>query len=287
MPLAKHFESQFSRFSFLASWVLSASLLSGCSSIARATYLELLPLSGFETHAANPIIFFEPDAKTAADVLAASYDKSVATVEANLGSALRRRPWVYLCATDACYDKYAFNKAGQAEARGRGNLVLMKAAPLQHENRLLPVFTHELIHAFWFQQGIRCTPRWWTEGLAVESSGGGGAEKVMKALAVQAMHSGQVFQASDENSCLTRMPPGLKTMAWPMFYRQSGMFVEWLRGTDSPAFHRLLEKLQTGENLASAMKSSYGQSMAALHKNWQSSVVPAVAELTLPIQLKD
>ena len=260
------------RLALLACLALSMTL-AACSAVVRAGYLELLPLRGFGVHAQDARIYFEPDARAAADDLSAHYEQAVAQVEASLGGAIKKKPPVYLCASDVCFNKYAFNRSGRAEARGRGDLILLKASLLQDEGRLLAVFTHELVHAFWFQRGVHCTPRWWTEGLAVEISGGGGAEKVTVAAAIDALRDGRAFSASSENSCWTRMPPAMNGMAWPLLYRQSGMFVAWLHVSNAGAFSALLEKLRAGENLSPAMESSYGESMASLHKKWQSSAL--------------
>ena len=257
------------RLALLACLALSMTL-AACSAVVRTGYLEVLPLRGFEVHAQNVRIHFEPGARTAADDLSAHYEQAAAQVEASLGGAFKTKPPAYLCASEACFNKYAFNRSARAEARGRGDLVLLKANLLQDEGRLLAVFTHELVHAFWFQRGVHCTPRWWTEGLAVESSGGGGAEAVTVAAATDALRDGQVFSASSENSGWTRMPPEMNGMAWPLFYRQSGMFVAWLHVSNAGAFSALLEKLREGENLSPAMESSYGEGMASLHKKWQS-----------------
>ena len=247
-------------------------LLSGCSTLLRAAYLEFIPLKGFDSLQTDSRIHYEPDAKPAAEMLESNYNQSIKDIETRLGGKLLTAPQVYLCASDVCFQKYAFNRQAQAEARWRGSLVLLKADSLMADGRLLTVFTHELVHAFWFQRGVGCTPRWWTEGLAVESSDGGGAEKVMQSLATQAIRQGQVFQAGAENGCWTRMPPGLGDMAWPMFYRQSGMFVGWLRASNPKAFFAVLEQLRAGENLAPAIESAYSQSMTSLHRAWQKSL---------------
>ncbi len=256
----------------LGCFVTVLSLLTGCSAVVRATYLELLPLRGFDTLQTDGRVHYEPEAKTSAELLAANYVQAVQQIETRLGDKLQTVPHVYLCASEACFLKYALNKEARAEARGRGNLILLKANTLEAEGRLLPVFTHELVHTFWFQQGIHCTPRWWTEGLAVESSDGGGAEKILRVMATQAVREGHVFQASDENSCWTRMPPGFDGMAWPMFYRQSGMFVEWLRLSNPKAFFVLIKKLQAGDNLSTTITLAYGQSVTSLHLAWQKSL---------------
>ena len=245
--------------------------LTACSAVIRAGYLELLPLRGFAPHSQDARIHFEPDARAAADDLAAHYEQAVAQVEASLGGAIKTKPPVYLCASDFCFQKYAFNRSGRAEARGRGDLILLNANLLQTEGRLRAVFTHELVHAFWFQRGVHCTPRWWTEGLAIESSGGGGAEEVTVIAAIDALGDGKIFSASSENSCWTRMPPEMNGMAWPLFYRQSGMFVSWLRKEDAGAFNHVLRELREGENLFSAVERRYGRSIPALHRQWKNA----------------
>ena len=256
----------------LACFFTIVGLLTGCSAVVRAAYLELLPLQGFDSLQTDGRLHYEPEAKFSAEMLATHYAETILQIETKLGGKLQTAPQVYLCASDACYERYAFNRQARAEARGRGNLVLLKANTLEAEGRLLPVFTHELVHVFWFQHGIRCTARWWTEGLAVESSNGGGAEKIPRSLAVQAIREGHAFQASNENSCWTRMPPGLHDMAWPMFYRQSGMFVEWLRVSNPIAFFALLERLRDGDNLGAAIEFAYAQNMTSLHLAWQKSL---------------
>ena len=256
----------------LACFFTIVGLLTGCSAVVRAAYLELLPLQGFDTLQTDERVHYEPEAKLSAELLAAQYGQSILQIETKLGGKLQTAPQVYLCASDACYERYAFTRQAQAEARWRGSLVLLKADSLMADGRLLTVFTHELVHAFWFQRGVGCTPRWWTEGLAVESSNGGGAEKIPRSLAVQAIREGHAFQASNENSFWTRMPPGLHDMAWPMFYRQSGMFVEWLRVSNPIAFFALLERLRDGDNLGAAIEFAYAQNMTSLHLAWQKSL---------------
>ena len=56
--------------------------------------------------------------------------------------------------------------------------IILNGKRLLDENITEAVFTHELSHAYWFSRGVRCGSRWWEDGMAVYSSGGGGAEKV-------------------------------------------------------------------------------------------------------------
>ena len=60
-------------------------------------------------------------------------------------------------------------------------------------------------------------------------------------------------------------------MAWPLFYRQSGMFVSWLRTQDADAFNHVLRELREGGNLFHAPERRYGRSIPALHRQWKNA----------------
>ena len=65
--------------------------------------------------------------------------------------------------------------------------------------------------------------------------------------------------------------PAMNGMAWPLFYRQSGMFVSWLRKQDADAFNHVLRELREGEHLFSAVERRYGRSLPALHRQWKNA----------------
>ena len=258
----------------VAAAVATAALLASCGSLAKVVYLEVLPLRGFQTHPADPQVHFEPGAEAAADAVVAGLDDAVRQIETSHGAPLHKRPAVYLCATAACYERYAFTVAARAETRPFGNTVLMQGRLLVDEQRLMPILTHELSHAFWFQRGIRCLPRWWTEGLAVDASGGGGAELAPPATALQAVHEGRLFTELDE-SCTVRDSATRAQLEWPLFYREAGMFVGWLRERDGAAFARTLAQLRDGTGLPTAITSSYAAPPLQLWQAWRRDLEQA------------
>ena len=259
------------RPALVAAAVAATGLLASCGSLAKMAYLEVLPLRGFQTHTAEPRVHFEPGAEAAAEAVAAHLSEAVRRIETSHGDALSKRLDVYLCATAACYSRYAFVVGARAETRPFGHTVLMQGSLLMDEQRLVPVLAHELSHAFWFQRGIRCLPRWWTEGLAVDASGGGGAEMAPPALAAQSAREHKLFSQLDE-SCWVRDSAQRVGLDWPTFYRQAGMFVGWLRERDPLAFDRTLANLRRGEGLAHAIELSYAEPPAALWQAWRGTL---------------
>ena len=254
--------------------VAAAGLLASCGSMAKMAYLELMPMRGFETHAGNTLVHFERGAEGAAEAVVEGLDAAVRQIETSHGAALLRRPDVYVCASTACYERNAFTPLSRAETRPLGHSVILQGGLLLDEKRLQAVLTHELSHVFWFERGIRCHPRWWTEGLAVESSGGGGAELQPASAAMQALRDGAAFTELEE-SCLERDSASRAGMGWPMFYRQAGMFVGWLRAHDGAAFGNTLAQLREGAGLRRAIESSFAAPLPALWQDWRRSVAEA------------
>ena len=244
--------------------------LSGCS-MAKVAVLALKPLDGFESSTFAPAVHYEPGAQAQAEQVGTALAAARRQVEAALGSTLPVPPEIYLCADQACYQRYAYTPGAAAETRPLGKVVVMNAGKLAAEGRLIPVLTHELTHAYWHQRGLRCFPRWWAEGLAVDVSGGGGAEKAPQAEAIALIRAGKVFQAIDE-SCWVRDSQRVAGLEWPMFYRQAGMFVGYLRHSQAQHFARTLELLRDGSPLFPALETAYGQPVATLWTRWQSDL---------------
>jgi len=57
-----------------------------------------------------------------------------------------------------------------------------------------------------------------------------------------------------------------------MYYRQAGMFVEYLSKNNQKAFSETLIKLRAKQDLQEAFKSSYGLSVDELWNNWIENI---------------
>jgi hypothetical protein len=252
---------------------LTIALLSACG-LVKVAYLEMQPLTGFSELAGWPFVHFEPGAEKLAADIASLYPAAIETIEQTHGSPFLAQPNIFICATKYCYDKYAYAPTARGEARPRGNIVLINGARHAADGSARAILVHELSHVYWFSRGVRL-PRWLEEGLGVWSSGGGGAEKITVADAQQSIRDGRVFYPLAEPVLFEGNPARQYDIDWPTFYRQSGMFVEYLHDTYPGAFRSMLAALREKRALPDAVQQAYGQSLETLWKQWLASVSKA------------
>jgi len=152
----------------------------------------------------------------------------------------------------------------------------------QHQ-RLRAILTHELSHAY-FQgwAGDRAfvyLPKWFKEGLAVMISRGGGAELVSEDEARAAIQRGERIVINDANSLTdwtdlrVEEAPANRPPWYPVVlgYREAGMFVNYLRESDKPAFDRMMNAVLDGRPVTEAVTIGYHDDVRSL---WQRFVQP-------------
>ncbi len=144
--------------------------------------------------------------------------------------------------------------------------------------------THELSHAHMFSHlsvlSALSVPAWFTEGLAVAASGGGGAQKVPPAEARAAIRAGQTIETPGQAGLFGQFSlPAAKYWSDPdpyrtahMAYRQAGMFVDYLRDKDRAAFARLLNSLFAGEKFGAAFERAYGTTVAVQWRDFVQQI---------------
>ncbi len=120
----------------------------------------------------------------------------------------------------------------------------------------------------------RFLPAWFQEGLAVMNSDGGGAHLVTDAQAISAILRGDVitphefglwdWELNHEVARFQHLPS-----SWHMFYRQSALFLEYLKESEPRRFRALIED---GNNLPGSIKRTYGKSMKTLFAEFVSSL---------------
>lgn len=160
-------------------------------------------------------------------------------------------------------------------------LALITVAASTAAAAALPV-VRELSHAHlqgWIgTNAVLHLPSWFNEGLAVMVSGGGGAELVSEEEARTAIQRGEQIAIDDAGSLQSlsgirfdRVPAKTAPSWYPVVlaYRQAGLFVNYLRESDPPAFERMMNAVLDGRAFADAVNAGYHTDVRSL---WQGFI---------------
>lgn len=243
-------------------------------SVRRLLVAELNDPAWLAALPADPRVRVEHGAESCAQEVAALLPAAVASVETEQGGPFARAPLVGVYATLEAYGRVV--GAENTDILGvslSGRLVLSpKLCGSAHE-RLAAVLTHELSHVHLFGHHAFYAarpPSWFTEGLAVMVSHGGGAEEVSETEGADAIRSGYAIDIAaarlwfgPHHISFEREPPiavgrDAASFRQHIAYRQASMFVAFLRAQDPRAFKRLLDSLAGNEPFAAAFAASYG-----------------------------
>jgi hypothetical protein len=234
--------------------------------------------------AANSQVHYQPGAEDFARDVAAVLPDAIARVEAVHGRPFAHPVIVGVYATPEAYA--TANGLGSTvpvgvTAFGEVNLSPKLFRP-QHQ-RLRTILTHELSHAHiqgWIGgYEYLYLPKWFKEGLAVMVSGGGGAELVSEDEARAAIQRGEKIVINDAESPrnLTDLRVEKETENRPSWYsvvlayREAGMFVNFLRESDRPAFDRMINAILDDHPFAEAVTSGYHDNVRSLWEKFISS----------------
>lgn len=271
---------------FIAAAALAVALRPDLRLAARAAWNDprLLPV-----FAGDARIHYEPEALACAQAVAEIARRAVAQIEAAHGRPFARSPVVGVYAS---YENYANANAmgdpGIAAVTRAGAALLSPTLCGKERDRLEGVLTHELSHVHlsaWRPLGAPRPPQWFTEGLAVMASNGGGAEGVSEAAAAQAIRDGYRVVLDGRRWIdfaglgFERDPPRDSSMdpltqRQRLAYRQAGMFVRWLRLRDGTAFFRLLRALEAGEAFNISFEAAFGADPQQLWRRFVSDLSP-------------
>jgi hypothetical protein len=251
---------------------------------ARAAWNDPRLLPAFNDDAR---IRYEPEARACAEAVANLAPLAIAQIESAHGRPFARPPVVGVYAS---FENYAnangMDDPGIAAVTRAGAALLSPTLCGQERDRLRSVLTHELSHVHlssWRPLGAPRPPQWFTEGLAVMASNGGGAEGVSDDEAAQAIRDGYRVVLDGRRWIdfaglgFEREPPreptkNALTQRQRLAYRQAGMFVGWLRMRDETAFLRLLRALEAGEAFEPSFESAFGESAPSLWRRFVSDL---------------
>jgi len=251
---------------------------------ARAAWNDPRLLAAF---ADDGRIRYEPEARACAAETAALLPAAIAQIEAAHGRTFAQPPVVGVYAS---YENYGsangMGDPGIAAVTRAGVALLSPTLCGKERARLEGVLAHELSHVHlssWRPLGAPRPPQWFTEGLAVMASHGGGAEGVSEAEAAQAIRDGYRVVLDERRwidfagLAFEREPPrdpakDPLTQRQRLAYRQAGMFVGWLRMRDETAFLQLLRALEAGKAFESSFEIAFGDDAQQLWRRFISEL---------------
>lgn len=269
---------------FIAAVALAAALRPELRLAALAAWYDprLLPALADDAR-----IHYEPGVRDCAQAVAELAPRAIAQIESVHARPFAQSPVVGVYAS---YENYArangMGDPGIAAVTRAGAALLSPTLCRKERERLEGVLTHELSHVHfsgWRPFGARRPPQWFTEGLAVMASNGGGAEGVSEADAAEAIRGGYRVVLDGRRWIdfaalgFEREPPRDRTkdaltQRQRLAYRQAGMFVGWLRRRDQDAFLQLLRALEAGRPFEAAFQLAFGESAAQLWRRFVSEL---------------
>lgn len=243
--------------------------MAGCSTL-KLTVARLQPRDQFQSAIANPDVHYRPGLQALADRIAAALPNSTAIIERTHGAKFRQPPRIFICHTD-CFT--SFTAAGnEIPATMIDDAVFMNVEVLmqREQQRGTPVedfLTHELAHLLLFQRAGRMAfgrvPAWFKEGVAVSVTQGAGIETCTPAEAAKSILAGMSFDPAERGSLFRNRTAGSYGLGPSMFYRQAGLFVQYLRERNPMAFQAALTDTLNGEDFQESFGRAYGQSLSS------------------------
>jgi hypothetical protein len=255
---------------------LAVVALSRCS-LVRFAYALSRSTDQFIQNRIDPRVFYTRGAESMADVAAADLPAAVALVEDRQAMRFAIPVRVYICATIDEFTSYGASPDAGGFTLDHRVFISPKAA--NTPERMPRLLAHELSHLLLFQRlGVLDSlrvPVWFTEGLAVEVSGGGGAEQVSEPEARETMRAGRVVAKQVHGSLLHRNGALASGLSAHLFYRESALIIAAMRARDGRAFDDLVQSVADGADLGDAFYRAYH---ADLDSEWERLVTDAARE---------
>lgn len=247
-----------------ATWRLpvAAAAFVALSACAGVGFRDAAPeLAAFAPLPENPQVRYAPGAQSYAKRVAVFLPAATAQVEALQYRAFRAAPEVNVCDNESCFERFVAREWNYTAAVVYDNhLVLAPRLFNREPERLLPILLHELSHLHMGQYRGHYTltiPVWFHEGLASLVASGGGADLVTDHDAHAAAVAGRHFLADEQHLPWTRKRAEAWGIPVSIFYRQTMLYVGWLRARDEPAFRSLLLQLQDGADFDDAFAAAF------------------------------
>ena len=245
--------------------LLTAVALSGCASVP-GQQATLKPTDRFVPLESDARVLFEPGAQDYALQVARLLPQAVAEVEAGHYRPFPEKLKVYVCGSDECFANHVATPNLSAAVVPNNRLFLAPRLFGAEAGRLPAILTHELSHLHMGQQighFSHTVPAWFHEGLAANVSHGGGAEFASEEESRQAMREGRRFEPEARDSLGSRNRGERLGLSTHLFYRQSMMFVGYLKQLAEDKFRDFLLAVEDRTDFELAFGRSFDMDLAA------------------------
>jgi hypothetical protein len=235
--------------------------------------------SHFLVHELDDRVLYEPEAENLAAPIAEYLKQAIEEIERDHGLPFKRSFAVYVCSSQESFNEYIADSPG-GRARGasvRGSVFVSPSAfSFQGRDTHRETLLHELSHLHLRQRlGFfgtrRRVPVWFHEGLANVVAGSGG-EGISDARALVAILSGEHFVPDTKGTLLLMKRAGDYGLDYPMFHKQSRMFVTYIRDAHPDDFKRFLLEIQNGESFARSFSERFGMDPGGMWQEFNSSL---------------
>ena len=243
--------------------------LSGCTAI-RGGIAALRSTSDFVALDSDNRVLYEPGTEEFAKEIAGYLPDAIATVEKEQYRPFAKPIIIYICATK---ESFAAHTGFWEKTRGAVTTKLFLSPEMikriQDGSSAKMILTHEISHLHLYQRlGLfrdAKIPAWFKEGLAVMVSGGAPAVDVSESDAAKAIQSGECIKPDVSGSLLFPKFWHSYNLEPHMFYRQSGMFVAYMKRQDEAKFKMFMLSIENGRNFGKSFSAAYGIS---IEKSW-------------------
>ena len=247
-------------------------LLAGCSLVyARLTYdFVVLPQ--------NHQILYEAGAQDLAKLAADELDVSIDKVEKLQFAPFKNREAIKVYVFN---DRNHYANFSNASVLTRGSSTtdeVYLSEKLREKIDTFPnILVHELSHVHIRQyvgtlKYITDIPGWFLEGIAVSLSSGGGAENVTEVQAQASIRNAARFAPDDSGRIIGHRTAHNYGLEPQMYYRQAGLFADYLRKTNPGAFEGSLLDILNGASFRDVWPKHYGHTISELWGNFEKSI---------------
>lgn len=265
--------------------MLAASAFPGCA-VQRALTAGLYSTDGFAPLPEEPRVRAEPGAEAFAHRVAPHVASCVTRVETGHYRRFAQPVAIYVCATAHSFS--AHSGASTAPKGVVNERLFLNPRLFDTPERIPRILAHELSHLHLVQQlggygyHVRL-PAWFQEGLATLVADGGGAENVTAEEARQALRVGLRIDPTVSEGLFRRKTADYwfgdkitdPAKRQHLFYRQSMLFMGYLRTTDEARFRQFLLRVQDGGDFAESVRAAYARSLDELWQQFLNQLPPA------------